>query len=225
MGRRTVIDSTNKQSDIYRMTASIPLDPGVSRDTQGPFSAYLSELRDWQAVLECPGIRSMWNYFLSSSSTLEMIDANTTITRSILRSPVPGRTKEFAHQRDLLTVETSLVDPTTVVYISTSLPTTPDDPAYLREEQPFKRVHSDLWAWCVEIATPMDAVSMTPQSRNIGGESLLRRNKPRACVQVTCFMHLDLGSWKSQNALACSAAAYLIPSLVAHLRLLGAPPR
>ncbi|KAJ2041479.1 hypothetical protein H4S03_000319, partial [Coemansia sp. S3946] len=225
MGRRTVIDSTNKQSDIYRMTASIPLDPGVSRDTQGPFSAYLSELRDWQAVLECPGIRSMWNYFLSSSSTLEMIDANTTITRSILRSPVPGRTKEFAHQRDLLTVETSLVDPTTVVYISTSLPTTPDDPAYLREEQPFKRVHSDLWAWCVEIATPMDAVSMTPQSRNIGGESLLRRNKPRVCVQVTCFMHLDLGSWKSQNALACSAAAYLIPSLVAHLRLLGAPPR
>ncbi|KAJ2863000.1 hypothetical protein GGH94_003899 [Coemansia aciculifera] len=226
MGKRTVVDSTNKQSDIYRMTASIPLDPGVSRDTQGPFSAYLSELRDWQAVLECPGIRSMWNYFLSSSSTLEMLDANTTITRSILRSPVPGRTKEFAHQRDLLTVETSLVDPTTVVYISTSLPTTPDDPAYLREEPPFKRVHSDLWAWCVEIATPMDAVSMTPQSRNIGGsESLLRRNKPRVCVQVTCFMHLDLGSWKSQNALACSAAAYLIPSLVAHLRLLGAPPR
>ncbi|KAJ2816670.1 hypothetical protein GGI24_005653, partial [Coemansia furcata] len=49
MGKRTVVDSTNKQSDIYRMTASIPLDPGVSRDTQGPFSAYLSELRDWQA--------------------------------------------------------------------------------------------------------------------------------------------------------------------------------
>ncbi|KAJ2696073.1 hypothetical protein H4218_004831 [Coemansia sp. IMI 209128] len=224
MGRRTVADSTGKRSDIYRMTASIPLDPGVSRDTQGPFSAYLSELRDWQAVLECPGIRSMWNYFLSSSSTLEMLDANTTITRSILRSPVPGRTKEFAHQRDLLTVETSLVDPTTVVYISTSLPTTPDDPAYLREELPFKRVHSDLWAWCVEIATPIDAVSMTPQLRG-GGESLLRRNKPRVCVQVTCFMHLELGSWKSQNALACSAAAYLIPSLVAHLRLLGAPPR
>ncbi|KAJ2010486.1 hypothetical protein GGI06_004922 [Coemansia sp. S85] len=161
MGRRTVADSTGKRSDIYRMTASIPLDPGVSRDTQGPFSAYLSELRDWQAVLECPGIRSMWNYFLSSSSTLEMLDANTAITRSILRSPVPGRTKEFAHQRDLLTVETSLVDPTTVVYISTSLPTTPDDPAYLREELPFKRVHSDLWAWCVEIATPIDA-SHTP---------------------------------------------------------------
>ncbi|KAJ2730918.1 hypothetical protein IW152_004911 [Coemansia sp. BCRC 34962] len=226
MGKRAVVDSANKRSDIYRMTASIPLDPGVSRDTQGPFSAYLSELRDWQAVLECPGIRSMWNYFLSSSSTLEMLDANTTITRSILRSPVPGRTKEFAHQRDLLTVETSLVDPTTVVYISTSLPTTLDDPAYLREEPPFKRVHSDLWAWCVEIATPIDAVSMTPQLRSAGGgESLLRRNKPRVCVQVTCFMHLELGSWKSQNALACSAAAYLIPSLVAHLRLLGAPPR
>ncbi|KAJ2448315.1 hypothetical protein GGF42_005151, partial [Coemansia sp. RSA 2424] len=228
MGKRTVAGGSNKQTDIYRMTASIPLDPGVSRDTQGPFSAYLSELRDWQAVLECPGIRSMWNYFLSSSSTLEMLDANTTITRSILRSPIPGRTSEFAHQRDLLTVETSLVDPTTVVYISTSLPTTPDDPAYLREEPPFKRVHSDLWAWCVEIATPMDAASLPPSSRSIGGgcgESLLRRNKPRACVQVTCFMHLELGSWKSQNALACSAAAYLIPSLVAHLRLLGAPPR
>ncbi|KAJ2743022.1 hypothetical protein GGI20_004055 [Coemansia sp. BCRC 34301] len=228
MGKRTVTDgSSSKQMDIYRMTASIPLDPGVSRDTQGPFSAYLSELRDWQAALECPGIRSMWNYFLSSSSTLEMLDTNTTITRSVLRSPIPGRTAEFAHQRDLLTVETSLVDPTTVVYISTSLPTTPDDPAYLREQPPFKRVHSELWAWCVEIATPMDAASLSPASRTIGsgGENLLRKNKPRACVQVTCFLHLDLGSWKSHNALACSAAAYLIPSLVAHLRLLGAPPR
>ncbi|KAJ2691475.1 hypothetical protein H4R19_006362, partial [Coemansia spiralis] len=37
--------------DVYRLTASIGLDAEASRDTQGPFSGYLSELRDWQAVL------------------------------------------------------------------------------------------------------------------------------------------------------------------------------
>ncbi|KAI8319584.1 hypothetical protein GQ54DRAFT_306163 [Martensiomyces pterosporus] len=228
LGKKIIVAADGKASDIYRLSASIPLDPEISRDTQGPFSAYLSELRDWQAVLECPGIRSMWNYYLSSSSTLEMLDAHTSITRSILRSPVPGRSREFAHQRDMLMVETSLVDPTTVVYISTSLSTNADDPVYLRERGGFKRVQSDLWAWCVEIATPLDALSGgAGQQQRAGAASggQMRARKPRVCVQVTCFLHLDLGSWKSNNALACRAAAQLIPSLVAHLRLHGAPPR
>ncbi|KAJ2524042.1 hypothetical protein GGI11_001095 [Coemansia sp. RSA 2049] len=227
--------------EVYRMTASIPLDPETSRDTQGPFSAYLSELRDWQAVLECPGLRSMWNYYVRSCNTLEMLDANTSITRTELRNPAPGQSKEFAHRRDMLMVETSLVDPTTVVYVSTSLPTTHDDPAYLRERAPFKRAYSALWAWCVEIVTPsIDAIPPPPSSSHYTGNSqhqqqlmhsspspsLSSRAKPRVCVQVTCFLHLDLdSSWKSNNALACRAAANLIPSLVAHLRLHGAPPR
>ncbi|KAJ2655576.1 hypothetical protein IWW48_005466 [Coemansia sp. RSA 1200] len=228
--------------EVYRMTASIPLDPETSRDTQGPFSAYLSELRDWQAVLECPGLRSMWNYYVRSCNTLEMLDANTSITRTELRNPVPGQSKEFAHRRDMLMVETSLVDPTTVVYVSTSLPTTHDDPAYLRERAPFKRAYSALWAWCVEIVTPpIDAIPPPPSSSHYTANSqqqqqqlmhpsplpsLSSRAKPRVCVQVTCFLHLDLdSSWKSNNALACRAAVNLIPSLVAHLRLHGAPPR
>ncbi|KAJ2399173.1 hypothetical protein GGI23_002811, partial [Coemansia sp. RSA 2559] len=232
-------NDTNSIGDVYRMTASIPLDSDVSKDTQGPFSAYLSELRDWQAVLECPGLRSMWNYYIRSCSTLEMLDAHTSITRAELRSPAPGQAKEFAHQRDMMMVETSLVDPTTVVYVSTSLPTTEDDPAYLREQAPYKRVHSALWAWCVEIVTPpIDAIPhaghMAAMTAAFGAsQQLLRataatsaRAKPRVCVQVTCFLHLDLkSSWKSNNALACRAAANLIPSLVAHLRLHGAPPR
>ncbi|KAJ2557197.1 hypothetical protein EV175_001492, partial [Coemansia sp. RSA 1933] len=230
-------DDSNSSSgigDVYRMTASIPLDPDVSKDTQGPFSAYLSELRDWQAVLECPGLRSMWNYYIRSCSTLEMLDAHTSITRAELRSPVPGQPKEFAHQRDMVMVETSLVDPTTVVYVSTSLPTTEDDPAYLREHAPYKRVDSALWAWCVEIVTPsIDAIPYAASAATGFGTSqqLLRatastRAKPRVCVQVTCFLHLNLNtSWKSNNALACRAAANLIPSLVAYLRLHGAPPR
>ncbi|KAJ1734519.1 hypothetical protein LPJ61_001031 [Coemansia biformis] len=210
--------------DVYRMTASIALDAEAGRDTLGPFSAYLSELRDWQAVLECPELRSQWNYFLRSSTTLEMVDVHTAITRSQLRSPVPGQTGEFAHARDLLMVETSLVDPTTVVHVATSLPTTADDPAYLRPAPPTKRVHSDLWAWCVEIATPLDA---TPTSSPLPSPAQRadQPSVPRACVQVTCFLHLDLGSWATNNALACRAAANLIPALVAHLRLQGAPPR
>ncbi|KAI9503836.1 hypothetical protein BX070DRAFT_224596 [Coemansia spiralis] len=221
----SIVGGSSSTCDVYRMTASIPLDPDISKDTQGPFSAYLSELRDWQAVLECPGIRSMWNYYIRSCSTLEMLDSHTSITRSVLRSPVPGQTKAFAHERDMLMVETSLVDPTTVVYISTSLPTTPDDPAYLRECVPFKRVNSDIWAWCVEIVTPIDAIPHSTQPTLDVASHLRARGKPRVCVQVTCFLHLELGSWKSNNALACRAAANLIPSLVAHLRLHGAPPR
>ncbi|KAJ2691297.1 hypothetical protein H4R19_006382, partial [Coemansia spiralis] len=147
-----------------------------------------------------------------------MVDAHTAITRSQLRSPVPGQTGEFAHARDLLMVETSLVDPTTVVHVATSLPTTPDHPAYLRPAPPTKRVHSDLWAWCVEIATPLDATPSPAQRPD-------QPAAPHACIQVTCFLHLDLGTWAGHSALACRAAANLIPALVAHLRLQGAPPR
>ncbi|KAJ2720489.1 hypothetical protein GGI07_004572 [Coemansia sp. Benny D115] len=222
-------DGTQKReaTDIYRLTASIPLDSEASRDSQGPFSAYLSELRDWQAVLECPGLRSKWNYYLESSSSLEMLDSNTSITRSVLRKPVPGCSKEFAQQRDMLMVETSLVDPTTAVYVATSLPTTSDDPAYLRERDGFKRVRSDLWAWCVEVGTPA-AADVTPSSGPWSDDVTPKhraRKKPRACVLVTCFVHFDLGSWKSYNHEACRAAANLIPALLAYLRLNGAPPR
>ncbi|KAJ2497606.1 hypothetical protein GGH96_004981 [Coemansia sp. RSA 1972] len=208
-------------SDMFRMTASIPLDADVSKDTQGMYSAYLSELRDWQGVLESPGIRSVWNYFMSSSTTLEMLDAHTRITRSQVRNPVPGQKAAFAHERDLLMVETSLVDPTTVVFVATSFPTTDDDPAYLRQQANVKRVESRLWAWCVELGTPVDAISASTQ-RTPG---LSAARKPRACVQVTCFMHLELHSWKSNNTLACRAATNLVPALVAYLRLHGAPPR
>ncbi|KAJ2361580.1 hypothetical protein H4S01_005201, partial [Coemansia sp. RSA 2610] len=224
LGRKP-ITVNGKTSDIYRMTASIPLDADVSRDTQGQFSAYLSELRDWQAVLESPGIRNLWNYFVGASTTLEMLDAHTRITRSQMRSPVPGQAAEFAHSRDLLMVETSLVDPTTVVYVATSFPTTDDDPAYMRQQPNIKRVESDLWAWCVELGTPADAISLSTQQQNQRTAELNAVRKPRACVQVTCFMHLELKSWKSNNALACRAATNLIPALVAYLRLHGAPPR
>ncbi|KAJ2317626.1 hypothetical protein IWW52_003024, partial [Coemansia sp. RSA 2704] len=224
LGRKS-ITVNGKTSDIYRMTASIPLDADVSRDTQGQFSAYLSELRDWQAVLESPGIRNLWNYFVGASTTLEMLDAHTRITRSQMRSPVPGQAAEFAHSRDLLMVETSLVDPTTVVYVATSFPTTDDDPAYMRQQPNIKRVESDLWAWCVELGTPADAISLSTQQQNQRTAELNAVRKPRACVQVTCFMHLELKSWKSNNALACRAATNLIPALVAYLRLHGAPPR
>ncbi|KAJ1820307.1 hypothetical protein LPJ75_000973 [Coemansia sp. RSA 2598] len=217
-------EQQKKTIDIYRLTAAIPLDGETSRDTQGSFSAYLSELRDWQAVLECPGIRSRWNYFLESSSSLEMLDAHTSITRSVLRKPVTGCSREFAHERDLLMVETSLVDPTTAIYVATSLPTSHDDPAYLRERLGFKRVRSDLWAWCVEIATPMAvAPELMLRQTQQGGRRSSR--KPTVCVQVTCFLHLELGSWRSYDHEACRAAANLIPALVAHLRLHGAPPR
>ncbi|KAJ1871254.1 hypothetical protein LPJ55_004041 [Coemansia sp. RSA 990] len=231
---RKDMQTNGRTSNVYRMTASIPLDADVSKDTQGMFSAYLSELRDWQAVLESPGIRNLWNYFISSSSTLEMLDAHTRITRSELRSPIPGQASEFAHNRDLLMVETSLVDPTTVLYVATSFPTTEDDPAYLRQQPGVKRVESDLWAWSVELGTPADAISVPTQraasnepraptaSTTINGTA---RKLPRACVQVTCFLHLELKSWKSNNVLACRAATNLIPALVAYLRLRGAPPR
>ncbi|KAJ2807835.1 hypothetical protein H4R20_001111 [Coemansia guatemalensis] len=224
--RKTSSNAEGQSSEIYRMTASIPLEAGgsSSKDTQGAFSTYLSELRDWQAVLESPGIRQQWNHFVSSSATVEMLDAHTSITQSRLRSPVPGQRKPFAHARDLLMVETSLVDPTTVVHIATSLPTGADDPAYLRPQPTVKRATSQLWAWCVEIATPLDALPALQQADDAQGRRA-RRAARRACVRVTCFLHLELGSWQATNAAACAAGANLIPALVAYLRVYGAPPR
>ncbi|KAJ2853779.1 hypothetical protein J3B02_002982, partial [Coemansia erecta] len=169
---------------------------------------------------------------MQNSTAVEMLDQHTSVTRSVLRKPVVGCSREFAHERDLLMVETSLVDPTTAIYVATSLDTTMDDPVYLREHPGVKRVRSDLWAWCVEIATPLAAATpemmlrqqQQQQQQQQRGRGKVKR-KPVVCVRVTCFLHLELGSWRSYDQEACRAAVNLIPALVAYLRLHGAPPR
>lgn len=52
--------------------------------------------------------------------------------------------------RDTITISKTFSDETTLIDISTSLPRTPDEPAFLRPAPPFVRSHVHLLAWCVQ---------------------------------------------------------------------------
>lgn len=96
--------------------------------------------------------------------------------------------------RDAVTISRSFHDPTTVIDISTSLPRSPDEPAYLRPSPPFVRSHVKctcpllfltiissrlVFAWCIQhIPSP------PPQ------DDQLKKHPSR--IRITCFWQHDL---------------------------------
>ena len=96
--------------------------------------------------------------------------------------------------RDAVTISRSFHDPTTVIDISTSLPRSPDEPAYLRPSPPFVRSHVKckcpllfptiissqlVFAWCIQHIIPPP-----PQDDQF--------KKPPSRIRITCFWQHDL---------------------------------
>lgn len=82
---------------------------------------------------------------VEEAETLELLDAHTRVTQTKYRLGWPSS------PRDTITLGKTLVDQRTLIDISTSLPRSRHEPAYLRAAPPYVRAHVSLLAWCIQL--------------------------------------------------------------------------
>ena len=126
-------------SEIYRVTLDVPT------------GEEYSSLDPWKAVLATPELRQEWDPAVESASLLEMFDSRTRICKTNFTLGWPAKyvlvfvlysttVLTFCFSpRDAVTIARSFYDPTTLIDISTSLPRSLDEPAYLRPSPPYVR--------------------------------------------------------------------------------------
>ncbi|KAF8810420.1 hypothetical protein BYT27DRAFT_7186494 [Phlegmacium glaucopus] len=154
-------NSTKIGDDVYRLVLDVPTgDEQVS-------------LEPWKAVLTTPELRQEWDPSVGEAHLLEMFDHDTRISKTNYTLGWP------ANPRDAITISRSFSDTTTFIDISTSLPRSPDEPAYLRPSPPFVRSHVKLFAWCIQHIQPQSSPSEPKKS--IPGR-----------LRLTCFCQHDL---------------------------------
>ena len=101
--------------------------------------------------------------------------------------------------RDAITISRSFSDTNTFIDISTSLPRSPDEPAYLRPSPPFVRSHVKreftsfhsffprilnqivVFVWCIQITQPVPSLPSADPKKAISGR-----------LRLTCFCQHDL---------------------------------
>ncbi|THG99951.1 hypothetical protein EW026_g2526 [Hermanssonia centrifuga] len=141
-----------------------------------------------RAVLATPELRKEWDPAVERSQLLEMFDQVTRIYKTNFTLGWP------ASPRDAVTISRTFSDATTVIDISTSLPRSPDEPAYLRPSPPYVRSEVGLFAWCIQLVTSSSGA-------------------PR--LRMTCFWQHDLralwtGGFGSAPGVAQQLAAMTI---------------
>ncbi|KAG8860357.1 hypothetical protein FRB96_004006 [Tulasnella sp. 330] len=161
---------TQKGDDVLRVTLEIPVEDG------------LDVLETWKAVLTTPEMRKEWDPTVDSAHVVETcFDPDTRIVKTDYRLGWP------ANPRDAITISRTFTDATTLIDISTSLPRSPDEPAYLRPAPPFVRSHVHLIAWCLQLLpAPADSSS--------------KSTPPPTRLRITCFWQHDLKAlWGMAN--------------------------
>lgn len=99
-----------------------------------------------------------------------------------------------------MTISKTFNDADTIINISTSLPRSPDEPAYLRPAPPYVRAHVSLLAYCIQLppsAGPVVAGPLPPSPMSPSGPSTRFASSPLPNrVRLTCFWQWDpKGSW------------------------------
>ncbi|KAF7309512.1 hypothetical protein MIND_00322000 [Mycena indigotica] len=159
-------NSTKLGGDVYRLVLDVP----TGDDTVS--------LEPWKAVLTTPEMRQEWDPAVEDAHLVEIFDHNTRICKTNFTLGWP------ANPRDAVTISRSFHDASTFIDISTSLPRSADEPAYLRPSPPYVRSHVTLFAWCIQYLSPPPPPSgeLPPKKRNNTGGRL----------RVTCFSQHDL---------------------------------
>ncbi|KAB5592539.1 hypothetical protein CTheo_4006 [Ceratobasidium theobromae] len=103
---------------------------------------------DWRAVFSAPELRKEWDMMVDKVQVLEVLDPYTRVVKTDYALGWP------ANPRDAITISRTVHDVSTLIDISTSLPRSPDEPAYLRPSPPYVRSHVHLQAWCIQLPTP-----------------------------------------------------------------------
>jgi len=90
-------------------------------------------------------VRGIWDKLVDKAAVIQVLDPQTRIVKTDFRLGWP------ANPRDSITISKTFTDSNTVIDISTSLPRSADEPAFLRPSPPFVRSHVHLLAWCIQL--------------------------------------------------------------------------
>ncbi|KAE9405446.1 hypothetical protein BT96DRAFT_916169 [Gymnopus androsaceus JB14] len=176
--------------EIYRLILDVPAD-----------DEWVT-LEPWRAVLATPELRQEWDPAVIDAHLVEMFNQDTRISKTNFTLGWP------ASPRDAVTISRTMHDATTVIDISTSLPRSPDEPAYLRPSPPYVRSHISLLAWCIQHLKPPQPSS---ESKRKSGR-----------LRITCFWQHDLraiwgiGSSSSSVVQQLSTYDLGIPKLIGY---------
>ncbi|KAJ3918713.1 hypothetical protein F5877DRAFT_42008 [Lentinula edodes] len=155
--------SSKSGDDIYRLILDVPAEEEMVT------------LEPWRAVLTTPELRQEWDPAVVDAHLVEMFNQDTRISKTNFTLGWP------ASPRDAVTISRTIHDATTVIDITTSLPRSSDEPAYLRPSPPYLRSNVSLLAWCIQHIKP----SQPPSESK-------RKSSPAGIIRVTCFWQHDL---------------------------------
>ena len=178
---------SGKNGEVFRAVAEVDCGPDVGiEDFRG--CLVTPETRP-----SCKSASSLWadqigDRMVEEAMTEDLVDAHTRVTRTRFRLGWPSS------PRDAITISKTLIDQRTLVDISTSLPRSRHEPAYLRPAPPYVRAHVSLLAWFIQL--PGSATDLTPGK-----------------CRITCFW-----SWNPKGAWAVGGGVpQHLPSLMVGL--------
>jgi hypothetical protein len=130
--------SSKSEDTVYRVVLDVP-----AADDTIPFDV-------WKSVLATPELRQEWDPAVDGAALLEMLDPTTRISKTNFTLGWPAKCVRHPSSvftslinsnspRDAVTISRIFNDATTVIDVSTSLPRSPDEPAYLRPSPPYVR--------------------------------------------------------------------------------------
>ncbi|WVQ79038.1 hypothetical protein IAT38_001130 [Cryptococcus sp. DSM 104549] len=169
---------SGKAGEVYRAVVEVECGSDVSVDT-------------FRGCLVTPETRPMWDRMVEEATTLDLLDAHTRVTKTNYRLGWPSS------PRDAVMISKTLVDQHTLVDITTSLPRSRHEPAYLRPAPPYVRAHVALQAWCIQLPSSSQSLESPPEGK----------------ARITCFW-----SWNPKGAWAVGGGVpQHLPSLVVGL--------
>lgn len=138
----------------------------------------LAEIEAFRGALVEAESRTRWDRLVESASTLEVLDTNTRLVHTKYRLGWPSS------PRDSITIQRHYIDDDSLLLVSTSIPQSNHDPAYLRSLPPYVRAHISMNAWHVQIVE--DAIEDIASLVQLPGKRL----------RITTFSSFDArGSW------------------------------
>ncbi|KAG7092558.1 hypothetical protein E1B28_008907 [Marasmius oreades] len=189
-------NSTQSREDTYRLVLEVP----AGED--------LVSLEPWRAVLSTPELRQEWDPAVIDAHLMETFDYETRIIKTNFTLGWP------ANPRDTVTIARTIHDHSTVIDIATSLPRSPDEPAYLRPSPPYVRSHVSLFSWCIQHIklprAPTDIEQQPKRRKSLGGK-----------LRITCYWQHDLRAiWNvgSPGNMACQLSSMVLGLLKTTLK-------
>ncbi|KAG1738994.1 hypothetical protein EDB19DRAFT_1895567 [Suillus lakei] len=164
--------ATKSGENVYRVVLDVSI-----TDQSAPLDA-------WKAVITTPELRQEWDPAVESAHLVEMFDRQTRISKTNFTLGWP------ANPRDAVTISRLYQDTSTIIDISTSLPRSSDEPAYLRPSPPYVRSHIALFAWCIQYVQPSSAPQPHSPADQIKRRMSTFMAQPR--LRITCFWQHDL---------------------------------